>query len=161
MPNPYSLHGRLSEIFERLDLLLSQHACGELPRRDREMAWKLGYDLLQRDSTGVDAYGPIRPVRKNCLALDFSGFCRRLAARDGLALRGAIPWARLEHEGWRRLHECMRLSLVRQALRRPRELWLVHDVVLHLARQGYRIEIGIFCPPATTPRNILLPAQRS
>jgi len=55
----------------------------------------------------------------------------------------------------------MRLSLVRQAFRRPLELWLVHDLALHLASQGYRTGIGTFCPPATTPRNILLSAQRS
>ena len=67
----------------------------------------------------------------------------------------------MEREGWRRQRECMRLSLVRQAFRRPLELWLVHDLALHLVSQGYRIEIGTFCPPATTPRNILLSAQRS
>ncbi len=133
-------------------------AARELRLRDREMAWKLGYlQLLQQQGEG---YRPLRPIDKAWLRLDFSGFCQQLAAREGDTLPTGPDWAALEQLGWQRQGETMRLSLVRQGLRRAIELYLVLDMACYLEEQGYRVSLGIFCATALSPRNLLLSARR-
>ena len=51
------------------------------------------------------------------------------------------------------------LELVRGLFRRPLEIWLLLDRALYMQEAGYRVEIGLFCPAALTPRNILLIAE--
>ncbi|MEK7322047.1 MAG: methyltransferase [Pseudomonadota bacterium] len=128
--------------------------------RDREMAWKLGFDLLRRKVTGHDEYLSINPIDKNWLALDFVEFCRRLAAREGVAVPAAVAWDAYEGHGWRRQRETRRLSLARHAFRRSLEVWLVLDMADYLVARGYAVDVGTFCPRQVTPRNILLSARR-
>jgi hypothetical protein len=132
----------------------------EVRLRDREMAWKLGYDQLRRQVTGEDRYRPIRPIDKAWLRSGFPDFCQALALRDGLCLPESTDWSRFEAEGWRRQRETMRLSLVRQAFRRPLELWLVLDLAGYLEQHGYGVELSEFCDPQLSPRNLLLRARR-
>lgn len=132
----------------------------EVRRRDQEMAWKLGYDQLRRESSGVDTYQPIKPIDKAWLNFDFPGFCQALAERDGITLPVHVDWQRFEDAGRQRQHETMRLSLVRHAFRRAIELWLVLDPANYLAVNGYRVTLGTFCESSLTPRNILISARR-
>ncbi len=131
----------------------------EVRRRDREMAWKLGFDRLRRQASGEDRYVPANPIHKQWLTLDFEGFCRAFAAREGVALPAGVAWAALEAHGWERQRETMRLNLVRAAFRRAIEVWLVLDLATYLEEQGYGISIGTFCPREVTPRNILISAR--
>lgn len=132
----------------------------EVRLRDREMAWKLGFELVRRAAGDTEGYRPLRPVDKRWLALDFPGFCRSLARREGLHLGAAPAWHRLEAAAWRRHAEVMRLGLVRQGFRRALELWLVHDLAAGLQRSGYCVEVSELCPPSVTPRNCLISARR-
>jgi len=132
----------------------------EVRRRDQEMAWKLGFDRLRRSVNGSDAYLPIKPIDKAWLSLDFAGFCRALAAREGVDLPSDIEWDEYEAAGWQRQRETMRLSLVRHAFRRAIELWLVLDLVNYLVSHGYEVSLGTFCERGLTPRNILVSARR-
>jgi hypothetical protein len=127
--------------------------------REMERAWKLGFDLLRRETTGEDRYISFKPTPTHWLKLGFRGFCEALAARQGVVLPVGVAWARLEEAGWTRLREVKRLSLPRHVFRRPLEVWLVLDLAEHLAERGYRVEVGTFCPRAVTPRNILLSAR--
>jgi hypothetical protein len=127
--------------------------------RERERAWKLGFDRLRREVSGEDRYVSFKPTPRPWLNLDFRGFCQALAARQGLALPPNVDWQRLEAEGYARLGEVKRLSLPRHAFRRPLEVWLVRDLAGYLAENGYKVEVGTFCPRAVTPRNILLSAR--
>lgn len=132
----------------------------EVAKRDREMAWKLGYDALRRDACGVEGYLPIKPIPKSWLNLDFEGFCRELAAREARTLPPGIDWARFKALGWQRQHEVMRLSLVRAAFRRALEMWLLLDMATYIEEHGYEVSLGTFCDRELTPRNILLSARR-
>jgi hypothetical protein len=132
----------------------------EVRRRDREMAWKLGFDRLRREVSGKDAYRPIKPIDKSWLNHDFAAFCAALAAREGVGLPTNIDWGKYEALGWQRQRETMRLSLVRHAFRRAIELWLVLDLANYLIAHGYRVSVGTFCERGVTPRNILLSARR-
>ncbi|HEX9802782.1 MAG TPA: methyltransferase [Gammaproteobacteria bacterium] len=130
----------------------------EVRLRDREMAWKLGFNLLR--GAGDDGeYRPIRPIDKGWLKGDFAGFCRALAAREGVSLSPDVAWHEAEQAGWRRQRETMRLSLVRNAFRRAIELWLVLDLSCLLEANGYAVRIGTFCAREVTPRNILISAR--
>ncbi|MBC8786914.1 SAM-dependent methyltransferase, partial [Pseudomonas fluorescens] len=73
---------------------------------------------------------------------------------------GEQAWAALEAHGWRRLAHVRNLELVRALFRRPLEMWLVLDRALFLADQGYNVEIGSFCEPTLTPRNLMVLAER-
>jgi len=133
----------------------------EVRLRDKEMAWKLGFDLLRRDITGLDEYQPIRPIDKAWLKLDFAGFCRTLAARDTMNLPAMIAWDEYEQRGWQRQYDTQRLTQVRHAFRRPLEMWLVFDMACYLNQHGYETTITTFCERAVTPRNILISARKS
>jgi hypothetical protein len=123
------------------------------------MAWKLGFDALRRTRSAEDRYRPIRPIDKQWLNLDFVGFCRALAEREGLEIEQGVAWQEYEALGWQRQGEIMRLSLVRHAFRRAVELWLVLDLACYLEANGYRVSLGTFCERELTPRNILISAR--
>lgn len=127
--------------------------------RDREIAWKLGYDGLRRRVEGEDRYRPMAPIDKGWLKEGFEAFCRRLAARHGVALPAALDWGHWERHGAGRARGFLRHSLVRHAFRRPLELWLALDLARFLEGSGYRVELGVFCPRQLTPRNLLLSAR--
>lgn len=133
----------------------------EVRLRDREMAWKLGFDALRREVLGIDHYEPIRPIDKAWLKLDFAGFCHALAARDGLTLPEGITWDEYEQKGWQRQHDSQRLTQLRHAFRRALEMWLVLDMVVYLQQHGYQVKLSTFCERAVTPRNILISARKS
>ena len=133
----------------------------EVAKRDQEMAWKLGYLLLCQEQCGADAYHSIKPIPKGWLTLDFAGFCQQLAEREGRALPAAIDWDEYEKRGWRRQYEVMRFNLVRAAFRRALEMWLVLDMAVYIADQGYAVELATFCDRELTPRNILISARRA
>lgn len=128
-------------------------------QRDQEMAWKLGFDRLYRDLSGEHYYHPIKPVERGWLHEGFAGFCHILAGREGLVIPEGVDWPHYESLGWQLRHEFVRLNLVRYALRRSLELWLVLDMACHLESHGYHVTLGTFCDRNITPRNLLLSAR--
>ena len=128
-------------------------------QRDTSMARRLGFDRLQRQLRGCDDYLPTPSLPAKWLDKSFAEYCRELASLKGLAT-GEQDWLALEAHGWRRLAEVRNLELVRGLFRRPLELWLVLDRALFLMEQGYNVELGSFCEPSLTPRNLMVLAQR-
>jgi hypothetical protein len=124
-------------------------------RRD-EMAWRLGYDLLLREATGEDAYTPLGTLGAELLRLPFSDFCRALATERGHRLPLRWDGASAEAAGRERSRLARALGLVRCLFRRPLELAVVIDKALGLAETGRTVQIGQFCPPEVTPRNLLI-----
>ncbi len=160
---PFSdaLQLRLSRDDLRMAVTETVTAAGrEVVKRDREMAWKLGYDQLRREVTGESGYRPQRPINKRWLALDFAAFCQQLAEREAVLLPAGCDWQHFEMLGWQRQREVMRLSLVRAAFRRALEMWLVLDMAHYVSAHGYRIRLATFCERELTPRNILLSARK-
>lgn len=161
LPFSASLQLTLNRDDLRLAVTETVTAAGrEVAKRDREMAWKLGYDQLRRERCGVEGYLPIKPIIRSWLQLDYEAFCRQLALREGRDLPENIDWSHYEALGWQRQREVMRLSLVRAAFRRGLEMWLVLDMANHIERHGYDVSLVTFCGRELTPRNILISARR-
>ncbi|WP_300631878.1 methyltransferase [Pseudomonas sp.] len=128
-------------------------------QRDTSMARRLGFDRLQRQLRGCDDYLPTPSLPAKWLDKSFADYCRELANLKGL-FTGEQDWVALEAHGWRRLAEVRNLELVRGLFRRPLEMWLVLDRALFLMEQGYNVELGSFCEPTLTPRNLMVLAER-
>jgi len=129
-------------------------------QRDQSMAWRLGFDLLQRQIRGQDDYLPTPSLPGTWLEKSFAQYCTDLAALKDLSTAGTPDWTALEAAGHQRLAEVRNLELVRGLFRRPLELWLVLDRALFLTRNGYDVRLGTFCETPLTPRNLLLLAER-
>lgn len=128
-------------------------------QRDTSMARRLGFDQLQRQVRGLDEYLPTPSLPASWLGKPFAEYCQELASLKGLST-GEQDWAALEAHGWRRLAQVRNLELLRGLFRRPLEMWLVLDRALFLVEQGYKVDIGSFCEPALTPRNVMVLAER-
>lgn len=162
----------LSSRAQRSELRLSRDDLGlplsetvtagarERRQRDQSMAWRLGFDLLQRDLRSEDSYLSTPSLPTAWLKKDFEQYCRDLASLKGLPAPGHQDWTTLEGRGWQRLAEVRNLELVRALFRRPLEIWLLLDRALLLAENGYAIRLGTFCPLELTPRNLLLIAEQ-
>lgn len=129
-------------------------------QRDQSMAWRLGFDVLQRKLRQTDTYLPMPSVSPTWLKKTFAQYCQDLGALRGLEIPEPQNWEALEQRGWQRLAEVRNLELVRALFRRPLELWLVLDQVLWLEEQGYSVRLGTFCAAEVTPRNLLILAER-
>ncbi|UUN89114.1 SAM-dependent methyltransferase [Pseudomonas extremorientalis] len=162
---PLSNAGRASTLqlsIDDLGLPLSETVtAGKRVRlqRDTSMARRLGFDQLQRELRGLDEYLPTPSLPARWLDKSFADYCRELANLKGLST-GEQDWAALEAHGWRRLAEVRNLELVRGLFRRPLEVWLVLDRALFLGENGYKVDVGTFCDPALTPRNLMVLAER-
>lgn len=130
-------------------------------QRDRSMARRLAFDLLQRQVRGRDEYLPTPSLPSHWLDKPFADYCRDLAALKDLSTVDCQDWAALEAAGWQRLAQVRNLELLRGLFRRPLELWLALDRGLFLQEQGYAVRLGTFCEAPLTPRNLLLLAERA
>lgn len=128
--------------------------------RDKEMAWKLGFDAYRRQVSG-NVYKTFKPVPAAWFRLPFEDFLTLMAEREALPVPGNRSAAEFEAQGWQRQRQVMRFSVVRHAFRRPLEVWLALDLAGFLEISGYRVELGVFCSRQLTPRNLLISARRS
>ncbi|MDN3556797.1 methyltransferase [Halomonas maura] len=147
----------------REDLAMAVQETVTAPRgvrrhRERANAWRLGFDLLQREVRRRDAYLPVPSLAYGKLPDGFAGFCHWAAQRKGLALPAGLDWSAHEAAGWRRLAAVTRLELVRHLFRRPLEIWLALDRVRLLEEAGLRVTLATFCERDLTPRNLLIEA---
>lgn len=132
----------------------------ERERHKRLQAWRLGFDLLQRNLRGCDSYLPTPPVPAFILKGEFREFCEYLADRKVLTLASKIDYDFYERAGCKRYAEISRQELLRELFRRPLELWIVLDEILFLEEQGYHCRLGTFCDATVTPRNLFIDAKR-
>lgn len=132
---------------------------GARRHRERANAWRLGFDLLQREVRGENSYLPVPSLAYGKLPENFAGFCRWAAERKQIKLPGHVDWAAFEAAGWQRLGEVTRLELVRHLFRRPLEVWLALDRVRFMEQAGYRVRLSTFCQRDLTPRNLLIEAS--
>ena len=128
--------------------------------RDQSMAWRLGFDLLQREVRQTQDYLPTPSLPSHWLNGTFQAFCEHLACLKGIALPSSVNWPLLEQQGFERLAAVRNLELVRSLFRRPLELWLLLDKALYLEAHGFSAYLSEFCPSQLSPRNLLLQAQK-
>ncbi|MFM9269050.1 methyltransferase [Halomonas elongata] len=127
-------------------------------QRRRANAWRLGFDALQRDVSGRDAYLPVPSLAYGRMPDDFAAFCHWAAERKAVTLPAHVDWTGYEAEGFRRLDEVTRIELVRHVFRRPLEVWLALDRVRLMEEAGFRVGFGTFCERDLTPRNLVIEA---
>lgn len=134
---------------------------GERVKRHRqlEMSYRLGLDELLKAELGHQEYLPIPSIRKSQLSDGFPSFCL-WAAKQKAFMLPAVDFAGYQQKGWRRFWRMERLSLVQQGFRRLLEMWLVLDKALFLQEQGYQVSVSEFCSRDTTPRNLVIHAQK-
>ncbi|WP_028615179.1 methyltransferase [Halopseudomonas pelagia] len=162
---PLSQRARQSRLhLSKRDLglpLQATHTAGQRSRRlrDQSMAWRLAFDVWQREVTGRDAYLPTPSKPESAMGQGFIAFCNDLAQHHGLKLSASTDWTALESRGWQRLAEVRNLELVGGLFRRPLEVWLLLDRALFLQEAGYTVSLGLFAPAHLTPRNFLLLAE--
>ncbi len=163
---PLSTQGKASKLrLDRNMLGLPLQAtvtagAAEVRKRNRNMAWRLGFDLLQRQWRGVDEYLPVPSVANRWQHDNFADWCRAAAELKSIEVKPVSDWQTAEQAGWQRLAEVRNLELVQGLFRRPLELWLLLDMALFLQEQGFSTQLGEFCPQQLTPRNLLLLAER-
>ena len=133
---------------------------GRRRERHRESAWRLGFDLLQRDLRGVDEYLPVPSVPRSLIRTTFAEFAQWAIARKQLPAPHATALAAFERAGHARHQAVTRLALLRHAFRRSLELRIVCDRSQFLAENGFTIDLAQFCSRAVTPRNLLMTARR-
>ena len=126
--------------------------------RKKEVTWRLGFDALRRDITGVDHYVSVPSVNKSIFSQSFEAFCQWAANAKEISLPADIEFESYLLLGEQRKVITDRIELVRHAFRRALEIWLVLDRALYLHEAGYQVVVKEFCDKQLTPRNILIQA---
>jgi hypothetical protein len=129
-------------------------------QRRTELEWRLGFDELQRHITDSDHYQALPSIKKSLLNNGFEAFCQWGCDYQQLTLTEEMDLSAFLQRGQQRYIEVLRNDLVRHLFRRPLEIWLVLDRAIYLEEQGYQVRLYEFCERSTTPRNILIDAQR-
>ncbi|GIU17734.1 methyltransferase [Shewanella sp. MBTL60-007] len=126
--------------------------------RLQEMAWRLGFDALQRKVRGANEYLPVPAVKQSQLNATFEDFCRWAADAKGVSLPVDLDWQEYLLIGEQRQRLTRRIDLVAHLFRALLEQWLLLDRVCFLEEQGYQVNLGEFCSNSITPRNALIHA---
>lgn len=159
---PMSKQGQHSELrLTHSDLKLALQETVTAPTRInairiREITWRLGFDQLIREITGVNHYTNVPSVGKQIFSGEFADFCYWASGQKGIVLPQGINFAKYLVKGEQRREITERIELVRHAFRRAIEIWLVLDRVLYLQAAGYDVEVFEFCEKALTPRNVFI-----
>ncbi|QQX81960.1 methyltransferase [Shewanella sp. KX20019] len=126
--------------------------------RLQEIAWRLGFDSLQREMRHVDEYLPIPSIKQSQLNGEFEAFCRWAADCKQVPLIATIDWVHYHAIGRERQRLTRRIDLVAHLFRAVLEKWLLVDRVCFLEECGYQVELSEFCANSITPRNALISA---
>lgn len=147
----------------RFDLKLPQQEAVTASSRDRvrretERTWRLGFDVLQREISGNDAYLPVPSTPGWVQNKGFEAFCRWAGSIRHVEIPTNTDFGQLERLGQDRRGMVAQIEIVRHLFRRPLECWLLLDRALLFQEQGYRVSMGSFCDRTVTPRNVLIDA---
>lgn len=128
--------------------------------RHQEIAWRLGFDALQRHCRGVDAYLPLPAIKQSQLSGNFADFCHWAAAQKAVTLLRPIDFDVWLEIGKQRQRLTRRVDLVAHLFRRTLEFWLILDRCCFLLENGYQVCVEEFCTNNVTPRNFLILAKK-
>ncbi|MDV5389684.1 methyltransferase [Shewanella xiamenensis] len=128
--------------------------------RHQEIAWRLGFDALQRSYRGIDAYLPLPAIKQSQLSGEFAEFCHWAAAQKAVTLDADCDFDAWLEIGKQRQRLTRRIDLAAHLFRRALELWLILDRCCFLQESGYRVTLREFCANSVTPRNALILAQK-
>jgi hypothetical protein len=162
----YARNSTSSLILLRGDIRLAVQETVTAPAGVREQRriirqWRLGFDCLQRNLRGVDAYLPVPSYAPSKIHKGFRAFCYWAAEKKGVTLPVNTNFDRWMTAGAVRLENVRRHELIRHLFRRPLELWLALDYVIFLQEKGYHVRFGQFCERSLTPRNLMIDAIKT
>lgn len=103
----------------------------------------------------ISDYAPLRHLGRDDDVSALAQACEYL----GWPMPNAGQIEELMETGWRRAAEVRAFELIRTAIRRPLEVWLVLDMALGLEEAGFAVDVGEFCDKSLTPRNLLIRAR--
>lgn len=129
--------------------------------RQTEVTWRLGFDALRSDVTGVEQYISVPSINKQVFSGEFAEFCQWAAEKKQIELPKQCDYSHYLALGEQRKKVTDRIELVRHIFRRAIELWLVLDRALYLQQAGYEVYLSEFCEKSLTPRNILIQAMKA
>ncbi|WP_425597010.1 methyltransferase [Shewanella algicola] len=164
---PLSAQAKASQIkLSRHDLQLPlQQSVIASPKQQalrlQEVAWRLGFDCLQRQIRGIDAYLPVPTIKQSQLNGSFADFCVWAANYKQLVLPKDIDFDAFLQRGITRQRLTKRIDLVAHLFRRALEMWLLLDRVCFLQQHGYEVLLSEFCPNSVTPRNAFIQAIKT
>ncbi|QYJ87613.1 SAM-dependent methyltransferase [Shewanella mesophila] len=163
----------MSEVAKASRLRLSRHDL-QLPLQQsviandkakklrlQEVAWRLGFDSLQRHVTGNNHYLPIPSIKQSQLSGDFEAFCYWAAKQKSVTLPSAWSAEHYLTLGLARQRLTRRIDLVAHLFRESLEKWLLLDRVCFLQEAGYQVNLTEFCAATITPRNALILAKKA
>lgn len=128
--------------------------------RKTEVVWRLAYQALRAEITGNALYCSLPSLKKSVFSGQFSDFVAWGLNHQKLKCNFAIDSEHWLNIGRQRHKFIQRLERVRHVFQRPLEYWLVMDRALYLIENGFNCEINSFCDYQTTPRNLIINAQR-
>jgi len=151
-------------VLSKQDLKLSIAQTVVATKRERkhratEVAWRLGFDLLQRQINKSDHYLTLPSIKQSLLTGSFGDFCRWACDVKSLKLPMTIDVEEFETLGWQRSKINAKIELVTHAFRAILERWLLLDRVLFLIERGYDVQLTEFCDKKITPRNAMITAR--
>lgn len=162
----------LSNLAQQSSLKLSRHDL-QLPLqqsvianpkqqalRHQEIAWRLGFDALQRECRQIDEYLPLPSLKQSQLSGSFTDFCLWAAETKAVNLAKNKDFEAWLEIGRQRQQLTRRIDLVAHLFRTVLEQWLILDRACFLQEQGYGVCVGEFCANSVTPRNSLILAQK-
>lgn len=132
--------------------------------RQRELLWRVAFDLHLRELSGIDEYCPAPSVKKSLLKSSFEEFARSLLGRLHEQGSRSVVYTPLSagarqtlfSQAKQKLSRIRRLEKARLGFRKALEYWLLLDRALFLQEQGYDVELREFCLKQESGRNIVI-----
>ena len=136
--------------------------------RDQELHWRLSFDSLRQQLTGVTEYKPLPSFAKKLLSADYREFVHWALINRQLMTETELYEHPVSNEsldqslkqGEERLRRVRKLEWLQSFFRRLLEIWLVADRGLALQEAGFHVELHQFCDKSVSPRNLLIRATR-
>ncbi len=128
--------------------------------RQRELMVRSMVDELAREATGEDRYFGFPSVPRTVFDQPLASAIREVDAKHPLRLPAGWDQRALEGEAAALVRRIRALALYRGLARRPLELWTVLDRAQGLVERGWQVEVGTFCAPTDSPRNLVVVGRR-
>ncbi len=128
--------------------------------RQRELMVRSMVDELQREALGEDRYFGFPSVPRTVFDQPVVDAVRAVRADHPIRLPEGWERRPLEEEAAALVRRIRALALYRGLARRPLELWTVLDRAQGLVERGWQVEVGTFCAPTDSPRNLVVVGRR-
>ena len=159
-----------SQLGRKLNIELTKH-CMRLPSllehslrerrrklRYQQLVYRLAFQALFQ--LAQKPVPPLPSLPRRFFYLDFNVFCEVTSEHLELQLPDHHLQSRALEIGQQRAGLARRQGIVHAPFRRAIELWINLDRALHIAANGFRVELKTLCETTVTPRNMVIFADR-